>query len=208
VQPKTASWHRRTHRSWLIIGGSAAAILTAMIAWLAYGNATSVRTLPQSAVMHAVVPPPDNSMLTQSVPSLSIQAPQAAAIVEEAPAERPGLVMLPREQREVAKPAPEVREPGAAPVREAPASSKPAIDRTAAAPKQLARPAKVAATQQPARAAAPKKAKVVPAATAEIDSDVALLSAILAHSSRHAAERAQQESCRGKKCPPKAAAQP
>lgn len=201
----------RTHRNWLIAGGSAAGVLTLMIAWLAYGNATSVRTLPPSAVRHVAAPPPDNG-IAAPVPSLSIPAPQAAAIVDEPAAEpdqRPALVMLPPEQHGAVRPAPEVRQPVAAPVPVArPAVTRPA----AAAPRQVAKSTKTPASRAPVHAAAAKKPKAAPPgagnAASEIDSDVALLSAIVAHSTRHAAERARLESCQGKKCPPNPSTQP
>ena len=83
-----------------------------MIAWLAYGNATSVRTLPPSAVKQVAAPPVDNG-IPGPVPSLSIPAPQAAAIVdapEAEPDQRPAMVMLPPEQHGgVKKPAAETR---------------------------------------------------------------------------------------------------
>lgn len=171
-----------THRGWLIIGGSAAAVLTLMIAWLAYGNATSVRALPPSAVKRPAAPPKDDGMLNQSLPSISIPAPQAAAIVDEPPA-RPAMVMLPP----VVKTAP----------------AKPAV-----APRQLGKSAKPQVRGVAARKPkAPAQASST-AAIPEVDSDVALLSAILAHATRHAAERAQQESCEGKKCPVKPSTQP
>ena len=77
-----------------------------MVAWLAYGNATSVRALPQSAVKRPAAPPVDDGMLSQTLPSISIPAPQAAAIVDEPTAAltgRPALVMLPQEERKPPK---------------------------------------------------------------------------------------------------------
>ena len=200
----------RTHRGWLIIGGSAAAVLTLMIAWLAYGNATSVRALPPSAVKRPAAPPADNGMLNQTLPSISIPAPQSAAIVDEPAAEapaRPALVMLPRE----AIPALGERTPvSALPQEERVSRPSPAVKtipvKPSAAPRQVAKTTKAAATKvgtRKAKAPAPS-----PVATPEVDSDVALLSAILAHSTRHAAERAQQESCQGKKCAVKPSTQP
>lgn len=183
----------RTHRSWLIIGGSAAAVLTLMIAWLAYGNATSVRALPQSAVKRPAAPPADDGMLSQSLPSISIPAPQTAAIVDEQPSAEasgpPAMVMLPEKELEIAK--------ASAPV--------------TAVPRQVAKANKPPAKRPAVRTTAAKKAKspaMPPAAGPEVDSDVALLSAILAHATRHAAERAEQESCQGKKCAAKRPSQP
>ncbi len=80
-----------------------------------------------------------------------------------------------------------------------------------AAPRQAAKASKQPPKRSDVRGIAAKKAKTPatpPAAAHEVDSDVALLSAILAHSTRHAAERAEQESCQGKKCPAKPPGQP
>lgn len=203
----------RTHRSWLIIGGTAAAVLTLMIAWLAYGNATSVRALPPSAIKRPA-PPVDDGMLSQSLPLISIPAPQAAAIVDEPaspahsaePSSRPAMVMLPADERE--------RAPVAALPKEERFSRPPPVARgiaakPVAAPRQAARPSKPAVARPEVRTVASKKQNAPsPTASPEVDSDVALLSAILAHSPRHAAERARQESCQGKKCAAKPASQP
>lgn len=198
----------RTHRGWLIIGGSAAAVLTLMIAWLAYGNATSVRSLPPSAVKRPVAAPVAPPMLSQSLPPVSIPAPQAAAIIDELaldPPARTALVMLPPD---------EIAKSDAAMSVAAMPAAKPAPAKVAAAPRQTAKSAKPAAAKPAAAKAAPRKVaarKAKPAApqaaSADVDSDVALLSAILAHSTRHADERAQQEkdACQGKKCPAKPA---
>lgn len=206
----------RAHRSWLIIGGSAAAVLTLMIAWLAYGNATSVRTLPQSAVKRPAAPPVDDGMLSQTLPSISIPAPQAAAIVDEPVADltgRPAMVMLPPEELEAPKPPTPVAAP---PQEERVSRSAPmvkSLTAKAAAPRQLAKATKAPAARPEVRTAAAKKPKAPAqpqAAGREVDSDVALLSAILAHSTRHAAERAQmeKENCQGKKCAAKPSTQP
>ncbi|NML61970.1 hypothetical protein HHL21_12955 [Massilia sp. RP-1-19] len=205
----------RAHRSWLIIGGSAAAVLTLMIAWLAYGNATSVRALPQSAVKRPADPPVDDGMLSQTLPSISIPATQAAAIVDEPGAEtasRPAMVMLPTEKLDV----PETSAPVAALPQEErvsrPAPTVKPAPAKAAASRQAARSTKSPAARPETRTAAAKKPKTAPpqAAGHEADSDVALLSAILAHSTRHAVERAQmeKESCQGKKCASKASTKP
>lgn len=208
-----SSGSTKAHRSWLIIGGSVAALLTLMIAWLAYSNATSVRALPPSAVKRQVPEPLDDAMRAQSLPSLSIPAPQAAAIVDEpaapAPA-RPALVMLPRD--DIAKPEEQ------APVAVLPAEQRPSrpapVAKAAPAPRHVAKASKAPAAKAVAKAVSAKKPKAPAAASKssapEVDSDVALISAILAHSTRHAAERAQmeKEACAGKKCAPKASTEP
>ncbi len=213
-----SSGSTKAHRSWLIIGGSVAALLTLMIAWLAYSNATSVRALPPSAVTRQAPEPLDDRMQAQPVPSLSIPAPQAAAIVDEpataAPA-RPALVMLPRD--DIAKP--EEQAPTALlPAEERLSRSAPvaiaAPAKPAAVPRQAAKAGKPPAAKPGTRVVSAKKAKATAPApqpsAPEVDSDVALISAILAHSTRHAAERAQMEkdACVGKKCASKASTEP
>ncbi|WP_223467829.1 hypothetical protein [Massilia soli] len=208
----------RAHRSWLIIGGSMAALLTLMIAWLAYSNATSVRALPASAVKREAPAPLDDGMRGQAVPSFSIPAPQAAMIVDEpavaAPA-KPALVMLPRD--DIAKPEeqpPVAAQPPQERVSPALPAARVAPIRSAAAPRQAAKASKVPAAKPVPRVAAAKKTKTPTQApqsgAPEVDSDVALISAILAHSTRHAAERAQleKEACVGKKCAPKPLTEP
>ena len=172
----------RTHRSWLIIGGTAAAVLTLMIAWLAYGNATSVRALPPSA----------------------IKRPAAPAHSAE-PSSRTAMVMLPADER--------ARAPVEALPKEERLSRPPPVARGIAAkpvatPRQAARTSKPAVARPKVRTVAAQKQKAPsPTASPEVDSDVALLSAILAHSPRHAAERARQQSCHRKKCAAKPASQ-
>jgi hypothetical protein len=206
----------RTHRTWQLIGASAAGVLTLMIAWLAYGNATSVRALPPSAVRQVTAPPGDNGMPIEPVPSISIRAPEAAAIVDErVVSEKPALVMLPREDDSRENRQPEIvakASSGPALAKTAPLPKRPAAKPAPAASKQVAKSAKPAVNRALARAPAPapkKSKRTTPAssATSEIDSDVALISAIVAHSSRHAEERAQHE-CKGKRCPPKSSTQP
>jgi len=193
----------RAHRSWLIIGGSVAALLTLMIAWLAYSNATSVRSLPASAVKRQVPAPLDDGMRGQAVPSFNIPAPQSAAIVDEpavATPAKPALVMLPRDDIG--------RQDEMVPVAALPA--EPPVARLA----PVAKANKPTANKTTPRAAVVKKtkapAKPLQSSAPEVDSDVALISAILAHSTRHAAERAQleKEACAGKKCPPKLVTEP
>lgn len=204
----------RAHRRWQLIGASAAGVLTLMIAWLAYGNATSVRALPPSAVKQVAAPPGDNGMPVQPVPSISIGAPEAAVIVDEpVGSERPALVMLPREEDNREKRAPEtvVKAPGAAALsKAAPPPKRSAARAAAASSKHLGKSGKPAVNRALARAPAAKKPKAAPTASAapEIDSDVALISAIVAHSTRHAAERARQDGCEGKRCAPKPSPRP
>jgi outer membrane biosynthesis protein TonB len=135
----------------------------------------------------------------------------AAAVVDlpPEPVKPPPMVML--------KPAPEPIVKAALPAPAPAPAPKPAVKRVPA--KAVAKappPVKTAAVKptpvRPVVAAAPvprpKKSAAATAAAAEpavVDSDVALLSAIIMHASRHSAERAQQEAARcgaSKKCPP------
>jgi hypothetical protein len=133
--------------------------------------------------------------------------PRAIPRASEAPHVPPPMVMLKPAAAVPAKPAATVAKPAAA------APAKPAAARVApprpAIKTQPARPApvKVAATApaKPVATAAPRPKKAVPAPatakpeTAAVDSDVALLSAIIMHASRHADERARIEA---QTCPP------
>lgn len=138
------------------------------------------------------------------LPALAPPAKQPAAIIDMRSdrtvikadaAARPALVTL--------KPPPAPAKPAASPPPRI-AAAKPAASKAVAArPPALAPRKTVAAT-----AARPRKAPApAPAAAPEpaVDSDVALLSAIILHASRHADERAQLEAARcgaGKKCAP------
>jgi hypothetical protein len=123
----------------------------------------------------------------------------------------PPLVML----KPAAANAKSVAKPAQAPlVRAAAKPAKPAPERTAVAARR--EPVRVAATTKPAAppprvAAVPvRPRKAAPSASpavepAAVDSDVALLSAIIMHASRHSAEREKIEAARcgaGKKCAP------
>ncbi|RJG11789.1 hypothetical protein D3872_17945 [Massilia cavernae] len=137
------------------------------------------------------------------------------------------MVMLPPEQVGGARgPAPgaDIAEVRTEPVRAKPLVMKPAParlpERETAAGKSAravaARPApvKTAAVRPTASAkqASARKTRETgapkPSVVPETDSDVALLSAIVAHSSRHAAERARLESCKLRKCPAAEPAEP
>lgn len=117
--------------------------------------------------------------------------PERIMVKADEPAEPPPLVMLTKE------PAPAAAKPAA--------SAKPAPEPLhKAAPAARIVPPRTVSTTAVAR---PKKVAPAQGATASVpalDSDVALLSAIIMHANRHAAERAQMEAarCVGKKCAP------
>jgi hypothetical protein len=145
----------------------------------------------------------------------------------------PPLVMLPPQELNGAKPvapAPRTMQESvpAKPVAPAPRTmqesvpakpAKPEPARVAARsggekkPEKAAKPASRPAKPALARASGPAKAKPevatrarkpAPSAEAPVDSDVALISAIIQHSERHRGEREAAGACNGAKCPPKA----
>lgn len=250
------STNSQMRRSWLVFGATVSLLLTAMVAWLAYNNATSVRALsvevrPEPhvlagpAAIDIPAAPPDTTDAPEIQQAAAIvdvpDTAAAAAVAATAPA-RPPLVMLPPEKGGAA-PAPEARpvpreeiaqapapapaaaalvpvkaasQPVPAPARSA-AKAKPpqAATRTAEKTRPAARPARALAARPPVKAAAKKTSrsagttKTKPRAPEVVDSDVALISAIVAHATHHAAERERQEACpSGKKCPAKPPARP
>ncbi|MGX4640087.1 hypothetical protein [Massilia sp. SYSU DXS3249] len=170
-----------------------------------------------------------------AVPPLVMLPPQEAAPARTAtktamqPAPRvarssalPPLVMLPRHEAAPARtvtpaPAPAPR------LRKNAASTSPAKPRTTQlaargsernadkksdkAPRPAARAAKPAPTRSVAKAAASDTARQRKAAATapQVDSDVALISAIIAQSERHRGEREAAAACSGTKCPSKPA---
>jgi hypothetical protein len=170
----------RSNTAWLSAGALVVLGLIGTIAWLAHVNATTLRPLPVADARGRPLPDMPAASAAR-LPAAIIDEPAERAVLL-AKAEIPPLVML--------KPAPAPRP--TAPVM---------VERTAPPPKRA--PAKKAAP--PKLAAAPRKA---PAPTVKqepeaVDSDVALLSAILSYSSRHAAERDEAACQPGKKCPAK-----
>lgn len=138
------------------------------------------------------------------LPQVAVEPKQPAAVIDMRAertmiksdnSTRPPLVML---------------KPDAAHAKDAAVAPAPrvAVAKPAASKAVAAKPAAVAPHKTAVAAAArPKKPAPAPAAAPEppVDSDVALLSAIILHASRHAGERAQLEAARcgaGKKCAP------
>ncbi|WLI90689.1 hypothetical protein Q4S45_06090 [Massilia sp. R2A-15] len=128
-------------------------------------------------------------------------SPSRAAVTDDEQLKVPPLAMLEAEDNIPAEPA--SPKPASAPTPKRAA-------RAARVPASIA-PAQSLAAAAPARHAAPRPRKPAPAPAAPVadsaaDSDVALLSAIIMHASRHADERAQIEAAThcgtGKKCPP------
>ncbi len=185
----------RSRAAWYAAAASLVLLMIVVLAWTAFDNASTVRVIPMTRVPAGnggaalvTVDPPET-------PPAPVPAPAPVATV-------PPLVLLP--SHEAASSAPPVSAksaelaPTAAPVKPA-ARTAPTV---APAP-AVARP-----DVRLAVAARPRKpgAGVLPT-DAAVDTDVALLSAIIIHDSTHAEEKAQLEAAAacsrasGKKCP-------
>jgi hypothetical protein len=210
-----------------------AGILAGGVAWLAYDNHKGAQELQArhdaaSVVVRPVMPDADlpPPAPPAAAPAPVVEAPRTAVIVDEAARKRdttvaggvPPLVMLPPQELNGAKPV----APAARTIQESvPAKpAKPEPARAAARsgaekmPEKAAKPPSRPAKPAAARASGAPKAKPevatrvrkpAPGAEAPVDSDVALISAIIQHSERHRGEREAAGACNGAKCPPKAA---
>lgn len=208
-------------------------ILAGGVAWLAWDNhrtgqelqdqhdLASVAVAPQLA---EAVAPPSLPPAAATAPAPMPEAPRSAVIVDEAARGRdasvpaappPPLVMLPAHELEGAKPAPtparpvqESVQPKAAKAGTPKPAARPAAVKKADKPKLASRSAKPAtaraATPAKARADATRPRKAAAAADTTVDSDVALISAIIQHSERHRGKREPAAACSAK-CPPKPA---
>ena len=162
-------------------GAMLAVALTGTLAWLAADNGKPQPMLAQAAVPEAPHP------VTAPAP----HQPGAAALIDEPPPPPPPLRLLegPRMAAPPPEPAPEQRLP----------APKAALAIQAARPKAVAAakprpPAARPATRpaaRPARTAAPPKQ-----AEAPVDSDVALISAVIVHANGHAEAREEEARAR------------
>lgn len=208
---KSGSW-QHARLAWCLLASVLVIGLIGILATLAREN----RSAPHRSTVAESAPAPADpygSDIRGGFAPLPVPAPNrnfaaSALAAPSTPAPLPPMVML--------KPAPEpavakAETPAAAHAAAPKPVARPQPERIAAAVKPApARPqARVAAPRSVAAAAAPartKKPAPAPSAATEaapVDSDVALLSAIIMHASRHSAERAQMEAARcgaGKKC--------
>lgn len=221
----------RGRLAWYCAAAAFSGILVGALAWLAYDNHETASALQvqvqaervaegsadQVAAPVVADAHPEPSAPAPAPTSTPAPAPAPATIVDQphgmasAP---PPLVMLPPENAKTTAPpaktatlaeaaAPEPK-PARSDQREALAkagkpekSDKPVKpERTAAA-----RPQRPSAAKAPAPARTRKPAASAPADPA-VDTDVALISAIIEHSERHRGERTQPAPCSGPKCPP------
>lgn len=181
----------------------------------------------------ATVAPPFPEVPHTHASAPALEASAAAVIVDQPqsmPAAPPPLVMLPPEQAPKAKPtappketapvqastapAPAPAPAATKPVAPAKADRQPALARADKSEKPAPRAARVAKSARPAAAkagaTARTRSRAAPPANAEpaLDTDVALISAIIQHSERHRGERTQPAPCSGPKCPPQPPAPP
>ena len=172
---------KRSWVAWCSVAGLAIIGLVGLLASLARDNV-------------ALHQPAAAGMAAAPTPAPEPYRARASVVASEAPPSLPVSAAVPDQPTAPAavvdvRPAPAAN----APRKSAPlAAAKPPPVRTVAA--------SVARTKKPA-----------PAPEPAVDSDVALLSAIILHSSRHAGERAQLEAARcgaGRKCPPAPSPEP
>lgn len=186
-------------RALYALGGMLILGLMATLAWLAHENAIAKRTLPGAASFTEteVVP------VAAPTPSPAFPQPMAAAKASAPPASRaaldPAEKVVESAPKEIATRAEATMAPPfVPPLSSREETSKPPAQSTS---RPVTRPV-IAAARKPPPALAP----VAQAEPQPVDSDVALLSAIIMHASGHVGERAQLESQRcttGKRCPAK-----
>ena len=196
----------RWKRSWIAWCSVASLAIIGLIGVLASLARENVELhAPMAAAERRAAPERDMSVA-------SVNAGFAPLPTVAAPPKQPAKVVDTRsvtKTDDVARPALVMLRPEAAPAKPAvaPAPVRAPAPRAARSKTVAARPAAIAPRKTVvATATRPKKA-VAAAAAAEpaVDSDVALLSAIILHASRHAGERAQLEAARcgaGRKCAP------
>lgn len=221
----------RSRAAWYAVAASLILLLIVVLAWMAYDNASTVHVIPMTRApaddVAATAPPRDPPPVT--APSAA-QAPALPAMLRDVAPEQatapppahaadalPPLVLLrdhetpPRAAKPPAKAADPAPPPVAAPAPTAIPSRPPARVSVPAPPV-------LAAARAPARPAAATRTRKAGADSAPpettVDTDVALLSAIIIHDSTHAGEKAQLEASaacvRGgaKKCPGRPGAGP
>lgn len=183
-----------------------------------------------AAVADAALPPP---VAPGAAPAPAVEAARTAVIVDESARTRdttlasapPPLVMLPQKELKNTKPPASGPRPAQDKAQSTPMKAQVRASVKSDPPRMAARPAldkKAAKTVKPAaRAARPAATRVAgtpkarpeaaarqrkgaaPAADAPVDSDVALISAIIAHSERHRGEPEPAGACSGARCQPK-----
>ena len=214
--------------AWYCAAAAFAGILVGAVAWLAYDNrdtagALQVQVQAERVAEEEVAAQPAPESPHPHTSAAAPEAPAAALIVDQPPAAPPPLVMLAPDGAAKARPAAPAKETAPVQASTAPLPPKAAPPLEAKPPKTDRQPvlakadkadkagkpaARVAKAQRPAaaKAAAGARGRVKPLSPAPaepgVDTDVALISAIIAHSERHRGERAQPAPCSGPTCPP------
>ena len=194
----------RSRAAWYAAAASLVLLMVVVLAWTAYDNASTVRVVPMTRV------PADNggaALVTVDPPEAMPAATPALVPLPASPPTAPGaavppLVLLPSHEAAPNKPPVPAKAAELASTAP-PAPVKPAVRTVLPPAPTIARP--------PARVAAGTRPRKQPAgplqADATIDTDVALLSAIIIHDTAHAEEKAQLDAAAacsragGKKCP-------
>ena len=225
----------RSRAAWYVAAAALVLLLLVVVAYTAYENAGIVRLLPVAQPVGpdaAVVPvhPGDNAAIPDPPSNLPVQrnTPWHAAaptFARDDAGSLPPLVLLhthdaesvkpvrPEQLANAPKPVMQLTIPAPAPVQKI---VKPALAALIPAAPPPA-PSRVASYTAPQAAVAARIRKPAPSrdvAEAPVDTDVALLSAIIIHAGSHADERAQLESAAAcarvaeKRCPGRPSAQP
>jgi hypothetical protein len=200
----------RSRAAWYAAAASLVLLMIVVLAWSAYDNASTVRVIPMTRI------PADNGGGTQAPAdrpeTTPVPGPALVQVTTTPPAATapiatvPPLVLLPSHDAASNKPPAPARPPELAST--VPAPAKPAIRTAPTSPVAMvvARP-----PDRSVVAARTRKPGASPLQTeAAVDTDVALLSAIIIHDSAHAEEKAQLDAAAacarsgGKKCPGRA----
>lgn len=224
--------------AWYCAAAAFSGILVGAVAWLAYDNHETATAMQVQVQAERVAEADTVTPAQADAPAPAPAAPAPAVIVDQPhsmPAAPPPLVMLPPEGTAKTRPVAPPKESAPVQAATAPTPAKPAqpaearpakTDRPAAlakadrsskaekaekaekAPPRTAKATRPAAAKAGAAARARNKAASPTAAEPAVDTDVALISAIIAHSERHRGEREQPAPCTGPKCPPQSSAPP
>lgn len=203
----------RSRATWYAAAASLVLLMIIVLAWTAYDNASTVRVIPMTRVpadnggaAPVTVDPRETTPVTgPALVQVTTSPPAAPAPVTALPP----LVLLPSHEAASSKPPVPAKAAEMAPTA-GPVPAKLAVRTAPTVPpaSAIARPAGRVAV-----AARPRKPAAGPLPTeAAVDTDVALLSAIIIHDSAHAEEKAQLDAAAacsragGRKCPGRAAA--
>jgi hypothetical protein len=216
----------RSRAVWYAAAASLMLLMLIVLAWTAYDNASMVHVVPMTrapsdhggaapATAAKPEPAPATGPALVQVPASPPASPPASAPASPpaAPAPvapLPPLVLLPSHEAAAPSKPPAPAKVGALAQVAAPVPAKPAVR---AAPTLQPTPAAARPAVRLATAARPRKPGASPLQTdAVVDTDVALISAIIIHDAAHAEEKAQLEATAAcaragaKKCPGRAGA--